>query len=187
MGWLTFISKIWDAAAWPVVFVIGFVLFRDPITKLILKLKSLQFKGLEMETELPAPKETSEQDIEIIVFFLRRSPHSFQWFRDNTEIQYTDEEFRTLVATHSKILEPVNIVSSDKEKRKGTSGKTVDQMIDERTENNEKEQLTMDLEIEFRDELGNIRRLPPRKHFFRFISDEFRWVPILAVRGDWTY
>ena len=122
MDRLTFISNIWSAAAWPVVFVIGLVLFRNPITKVMLSLKSLRYKGLEMEMELPAPQETSDQEINIIVYYLQRSPHSFQWFRDNTEIQYTNEQFGTLVATHSEVLEPITIVSRDEEKRKSTSG-----------------------------------------------------------------
>ena len=122
MDSLTFISNLWSAAAWPVVFVIGLVLFRKPITKVMLSLKSLRYKGLEMEIELPAPQETSDREIKIIVYYLQRSPHSFQWFRDNTEIDYTNEEFGTLVATHPKILELVNIVSRDEEKRKSTPG-----------------------------------------------------------------
>ena len=122
MDWLTFISNIWNGTAWPATFVIGIVLFRKPITKVMLSLRSLRLKGLEMEMELPAPQETSDREINILVYYLKRSPHSFQWFRDNTEFEYTDEEFRTLLATHDKILEPVNIVSRDEEKRKGTSG-----------------------------------------------------------------
>ncbi len=59
-------------------------------------------------------------------------------------------------------------------------------MIEERSANNEKEQLAMDLEIEFRDELGNIRKLPSRSHYFKFEPDEFRWAPVLALRGEWT-
>ena len=122
MDSLTFISNIWNTTAWPVVFVIGLVLFRNPITKVMLSLKSLRYKDLEMEMELPTPQETSDREINIIVSYLQRSPHSFQWFRDNTEIDYTNEEFSTLVATHPKILEPVNIVSRDEEKRKSTAG-----------------------------------------------------------------
>jgi hypothetical protein len=123
MDWLTFISKIWDAAgnfAWPAVFVTGIVLFREPIKKVILSVKFLRYKELEME--MVEPQETSDQEINIIVYYLQRSPHSFQWFRDNTEIQYNDQQFGTLLAKHSKILEPITIVSRDEEKRKSTPG-----------------------------------------------------------------
>lgn len=65
-------------------------------------------------------------------------------------------------------------------------GKMVDQMIEETSVDNEKEQLTMDLEIEFRDELGNIRTLPSRKHYFKFEATEFKWIPVLTLQGDWT-
>lgn len=123
MDWLTFISKIWESAgsfAWPAVFVTGLVLFREPIKKVILSLKLFRYK--ELEVELVAPQETSDQEINIIVYYLQRSPHSFQWFRDNTEIQYTDAQFSTLLAKHSEILEPITIVSRDEEKRKSTPG-----------------------------------------------------------------
>jgi len=123
MDWLTFISNIWNTAgsfAWPAVFVTGLVLFRKPIKTVILSLKFLRYKDLEME--LVAPQDTSDQEINIIVYYLQRSPHSFQWFRDNTEIQYTNEQFGTLVAKHPEILEPITIVSRDEEKRKSTPG-----------------------------------------------------------------
>jgi hypothetical protein len=64
-------------------------------------------------------------------------------------------------------------------------GKTIEQMMEERSDSNKKEQLTMNLEIEFRDEIGNIRKLPSRIHYFKFDSDDFRWVPVLAMLGDW--
>jgi len=123
MDWLTFMSNIWAAAgnfAWPAVFVTGLVLFRKPITTVILSLKFLRYKDLEME--LVAPQETSDQEINIIVYYLQRSPHSFQWFRDNTEVQYSNEQFGTLVAKHHEILEPITIVSRDEKKRKSTPG-----------------------------------------------------------------
>jgi hypothetical protein len=123
MDWLTFISNVWNTAgnfAWPAVFVTGIVLFREPIKKVILSLKFLRYK--ELEVELVAPQDTSDQEINIIIYYLQRSPHSFQWFRDNTEIQYTDTQFSTLLAKHREILEPVTIVSSDEEKRKSTPG-----------------------------------------------------------------
>jgi hypothetical protein len=78
--------------------------------------------------ELVAPQETSDHEINIIVYYLQRSPHSFQWFRDNTEVQYTNEQFSALVAKHSKIIEPITIVSSDEEKRKN-AGYAVDKSI----------------------------------------------------------
>jgi hypothetical protein len=123
MDWLTFISNIWSGAgrfAWPAVFLIGFVLFRKPITTVILSLKVLRYKDFEME--LVAPKETSDQEINTIVYYLQRSPHSFQWFRDTTVFQYTNEQFDALIAKYPNILEKVTIVSADEEKRKSTPG-----------------------------------------------------------------
>jgi hypothetical protein len=120
MDWLTFISNIARSFSWPAVFITGLVLFREPIKKVILSLKFLRYKDLEME--LVVPQETSDQEINTIIYYLQRSPHSFQWFRDNTEIQYTNEQFGSLVAKYPEILERVTIVSSDEEKRKSTPG-----------------------------------------------------------------
>lgn len=123
MDWLTFISNIWNAAgsfAWPAVFVTGLVVFRKPLKTVILSLKFLRYKGFEME--LVAAQETTDQEINAIVSYLQRSPHSFQWFRDNTDFQYKNEEFDQLVAKHAGILEKVTIVSRDEDKRKSTPG-----------------------------------------------------------------
>jgi len=123
MDWLTFISNICNAAgsfAWPIVFVAGLVLFRKPLTTVILSLKFLRYKDFEME--LVAPQETSDQEINAIIPYLQRSPHSFKWFRDNTHFQYTNEQFDTLVSKYVGILEKVTIVSRDEHKRRSTPG-----------------------------------------------------------------
>ncbi len=54
-------------------------------------------------------------------------------------------------------------------------------MMPERTEGNRKEQLTMDLELEFQDELGESRILPSRRHFFDL--DKWRWIPVLTQKN----
>ncbi len=123
MDWLTFISNIWNSVgnfAWPAVPIIGLVLFREPIKKVIPSLKVFRFRGLEIE--MVEPQETTDQEINIIVSYLQRSPHSFQWFRDNTEIQYSDKQFGTLVATHPTTLERINISSRHKKKRTSPPG-----------------------------------------------------------------
>jgi len=62
-------------------------------------------------------------------------------------------------------------------------GKTPQEMIQEYTSANRTTQLTLDLTIEFRDELRHKRRLPTRKHFFAF--NEWRWVPFLIKSDGW--
>lgn len=57
-------------------------------------------------------------------------------------------------------------------------GKAVAAMIAEQTPGNTAEQLTMDLEIEFRDELSERRKLPSRRHYFDF--GQWTWVPVLT-------
>jgi hypothetical protein len=62
-------------------------------------------------------------------------------------------------------------------------GKTVKSMIDERTERNKEEQLTMDLALEFRDELEQARSLPSRRYYFDF--ERWNWIPNLTKIDDW--
>jgi len=57
-------------------------------------------------------------------------------------------------------------------------GKTAASMIAERTSANHAKQLTMMLELEFWDELGVRRKLPPRHHYFDF--DRWLWIPHIA-------
>jgi hypothetical protein len=57
-------------------------------------------------------------------------------------------------------------------------GKTVTAMLAERTPGNSKTQLTMVLDLEFWDELGARRKLPPRPHYFDF--DRWAWIPQLT-------
>lgn len=60
-------------------------------------------------------------------------------------------------------------------------GKTINGIIDERTESNRKDQLTMDLRIEFwSDELNRTRNFPERRHFFDF-GEQWTWIPEMTV------
>lgn len=63
-------------------------------------------------------------------------------------------------------------------------GKSVAQLVAERTPGNRCDQLKMSLQVEFRDELGERRILPSRDHFFEFA--EWRWVPVLTMQDDWV-
>lgn len=62
-------------------------------------------------------------------------------------------------------------------------GKTVQQMKEEYASDNRTTQLTMDLTIEFRDEIGNRKRLPTRRHYFAF--NDWRWIPVLTGSHGW--
>jgi hypothetical protein len=64
-------------------------------------------------------------------------------------------------------------------------GRTVAQMMAERTPDNQKHQLTMDLSLHFQDELGATRRLPKRLHYFDF--ERWSWIPRLGEREGVTY
>jgi hypothetical protein len=57
-------------------------------------------------------------------------------------------------------------------------GKNVGQMIAESAPSNRKEQFTMDLQLDFSDELGATRRLPTRRHYFDF--ERWQWIPQLG-------
>ena len=57
-------------------------------------------------------------------------------------------------------------------------GKGVTAMIAECTPANREDQFTMDLELEFWDELGARRKLPARPHYFDF--ERWAWIPRLT-------
>lgn len=120
MDWLTFISHMVGSFAWPAVLLIGLILFRQSLEKVILSLKFLRYKDFEME--LVEPGEASDQELNGIISYLLRSPHSFQWFRNNTDFRYTDDQFDKLIAKHTGILEEVTIVRRDAERRECTAG-----------------------------------------------------------------
>lgn len=120
MDWLTFISNATGHLAWPAALVIGLIIFRNQLKKLILSLKRMRYKDLELE--MVEPQETGNQEINAIVSYLQRSPHSFKWFRDNTEFQYTDQQFNALISKHATLLERITIVSRDETKRRNTPG-----------------------------------------------------------------
>lgn len=61
--------------------------------------------------------------------------------------------------------------------------KTIENMKTEYQDNNRSTQLTMDLEIEFRDEFGQKRSLPKRRHFFEFKN--WLWIPELTTNETW--
>ncbi len=61
--------------------------------------------------------------------------------------------------------------------------KTVPNMIEERDDTNREKQLTMELEIKFRDEYKRERKLPSRIHFFDF--KRMCWIPIIAWKDEW--
>ena len=49
MDWLTFISKLADALAWPLAVVVALILFRAPIIALFPELRRLRYKDFEVE------------------------------------------------------------------------------------------------------------------------------------------
>ena len=120
MDWLTFISNATATLTWPAAFVTGLIVFRQPLKKVILSLKRMRYKDLEFE--MVEPQETGDQEINAIVSYLQRSPHSFQWFRENTEFPYTNQQFAALVTKHAGLLEKVTIVSRDENKKRSTPG-----------------------------------------------------------------
>ena len=120
MDWLTFISNAAGSLAWPAAVVTGLIVFRQPLKKVMLSLKRMRYKDLELE--MVEPHETGDQEINAIVSYLQRSAHSFQWFRENTEFQYTDQQFGTLITKHAGLLEKITIVSRDEDKKRSTPG-----------------------------------------------------------------
>ncbi|MGZ3597003.1 MAG: hypothetical protein ACXWMH_07465 [Syntrophales bacterium] len=62
-------------------------------------------------------------------------------------------------------------------------GKTMEALINETTETDCSKQLTMDLEIEFRNELDIRRRLPLRRQYFDV--QDWQWIPEVTKKDEW--
>jgi hypothetical protein len=62
-------------------------------------------------------------------------------------------------------------------------GKTIESMTIEASEADHSKQLTMDLEIEFRNELDIRRRLPLRRHCFD--CKDWQWIPDITKQDEW--
>lgn len=120
MDRLNFISNVIASLVWPTLIGIGLFVFREPVRSVMLSLKRVRIKDLEFE--LVDSKQAGDQEISTIAPYLQRSPHSFQWFRENTEFQYTNQEFSELVAKNAEVLENVTIVSRDENKRRNSPG-----------------------------------------------------------------
>lgn len=61
--------------------------------------------------------------------------------------------------------------------------KSINEMRDEYSDKKRDKQMTMELNIEFRDEENRTRKLPSRKHYFAF--NNMRWIPVLTKKEDW--
>lgn len=59
-----------------------------------------------------------------------------------------------------------------------SKGKNQDQLINERNDDNSKQQLTMDLKVELESETGRKRSYPQRHHYFDFLR--LQWIPTLT-------
>jgi heme/copper-type cytochrome/quinol oxidase subunit 2 len=62
-------------------------------------------------------------------------------------------------------------------------GETVKKMISDYSEENRDNQLTLDLKIDFLNEIGDKRSLPSMKYYFAF--NEWKWIPIVTGKKDW--
>lgn len=116
----TFYSSVIESLAWPVLTLMALWILYKPLDKLITSIKFMRYKDIEIE--LVDPTDVGKQEISIIASHLQRGPHSFQWFRDNTEFKYKDEEFVKLVSKNPQLFETITIVSRDKNKREGKPG-----------------------------------------------------------------
>ena len=109
MDWKTYIVKIIEVGAWPVVAIVAILIFKAPMSILIEKLKIAKIGQIEIECF----NLTSDPEINIIISCLISSAHSFKWFRENTKFQYTDDKFNQIISSNSEQLKSVTIVMRD--------------------------------------------------------------------------
>ncbi|NQT00403.1 MAG: hypothetical protein HQ580_00115 [Planctomycetes bacterium] len=112
----TFISNIVEHLVWPTVVTIGLFIFNDPISAVIRSLRRIKFKGVEIELE--EAHITDDENVNLIISYLARGAHSFQWFRDNTEFKYTNNDFQKIIVQNPRIFKAIKIVKRDEEGKK---------------------------------------------------------------------
>ena len=120
MDTLTFISNIIEHLAMPSIVALFLLIFRESISTVIRSLKRVKYRDLEIELE--ETKVTDDGEVNTIISYLSRSAHSFQWFRDNTEFNYSDSEFNKIIDKHRDLFKPIKIVRRDKDGKKGREG-----------------------------------------------------------------
>ncbi|MHC4242929.1 MAG: hypothetical protein ACYSU4_11030 [Planctomycetota bacterium] len=62
-----------------------------------------------------------DDKIKLIISYINNGAHSFQWFRDNTELKYTDNDFQKIIVTNPKLFKAIKIVKRDEEGKKLSS------------------------------------------------------------------
>lgn len=112
----TFISNLVEHLVWPTVVAIGLFIFNDPISAVIRSLRRVKFKGIEIELE--EAHITDDENVNLIISYLARGAHSFQWFRENTEFNYSNQDFQKIIVQNPKLFKAINIVKKDEEGKK---------------------------------------------------------------------
>jgi len=107
----------------PSIVALFLLIFREPISTVIRSLKRVKYRDLEIELE--ETKVTDDCEVNTIISYLSRSAHSFQWFRDNTEFNYSDSEFNKIIDKHRDLFKPIKIVRRDKDGKKGREGSPI--------------------------------------------------------------
>jgi len=113
MDKLTFISNLIGDICWPSVVAIGLVIFRRPISNVISSLRKIKYK--DFEAELEEADIAPNPEINILISYLTRSAHSFQWFRDHTELKYSDDRFNEIISKNPELIKKVTIIKRDEE------------------------------------------------------------------------
>ena len=118
MNVLEFISSF----VWPVVAILAIVLFRKPITLLLLSLRSFKWGDFAAQFEVEddkLPRGIKNTDTENAVVILQgalsRGAHSYKWIRDNTPLAMTDEELDDIIKNFPHAFESTRIVKRDSE------------------------------------------------------------------------
>ena len=64
----------------------------------------------------------TDEMVEKVAILLRRGPHSFEWFRQRTDLKFSDMEFRRLIRDNPNKFKYIRIASRDKEGNKVYGG-----------------------------------------------------------------
>jgi len=105
---------------WQIILAATLWYLREPLIQLLLRRKiSAKWNDKEITIE-GASSESSEKEMreaakELQAIIRRKGPHSFEYFRNNTNIRYSDEEFHKIIETYPDCFQEVRIIQHDQD------------------------------------------------------------------------
>jgi len=98
---------------WPIVVVFIIWIFARPAIAVMQSLRRIRYGDFAFELE--ERESTGDDKADLLKSIVERSPHSYQWIRQNTSLRLLDGEFDKLIAEHPSIFERATIIRRDEQ------------------------------------------------------------------------